>query len=383
MKIFISFLQSEQHYPIPAYGFWAYYIKNGIAEAGHEWIECPDADWALGLVPQSDTALADWKQISWSKTIAYLKKHPADLFLSYLYPHQIDIHAIADIKKMGIPCVNFFCDHVREFREVPFEFGAFDLNWVPEHKAINLYKKAGYPFINLPMPMWVDPLNRSFKEETNDQLTFIGSKDIQRSLLLENLVKRAPDLPLVVYGNGWIADNPVPQPYPAAYTFSKKLAFNINFLKNEGFRSFLRKLKHRGATAGTSPVLGAKTHSLLSADDYIKLTATSMITLGINRYPSFRFPLVKPDTYSRLRDIEAPMLGACYLTEWTEGIDELYDTQNEIAVYRNEAELINKIAELRADHDTRKKLKANGQKRALEKHSIPASLAKIKSKLNI
>jgi spore maturation protein CgeB len=108
-----------------------------------------------------------------------------------------------------------------------------------------------------------------------------------------------------------------------------------------------------------------------------------MITLGINRYPSFRFPLVKPDTYSRLRDIEAPMLGACYLTEWTEGIDELYDTQNEIAVYRNEAELINKIAELRADHDTRKKLKANGQKRALEKHSIPASLAKIKSKLNI
>ena len=73
------------------------------------------------------------------------------------------------------------------------------------------------------------------------------------------------------------------------------------------------------------------------------------ITLGVNRYPSFRFPATRPDTYSRLRDIEAPMLGACYLTEWTEGLDQLYDLELEIATYRSAEDMVEKLAELGAD----------------------------------
>ncbi len=108
-----------------------------------------------------------------------------------------------------------------------------------------------------------------------------------------------------------------------------------------------------------------------------------MITLGINRYPSFHFPISKPDSYSRLRDIEAPMLGACYLTEWTDGIEELYDTENEIAVYKNTDELIMKIKELEADVNKRRALKINGQKRALSTHTIPDSLNNIKCSLSL
>ncbi len=48
MNIFLSFLQSDQQHPIPAYDFWQYYIKNGITEAGYQWTECPDADWKHG-----------------------------------------------------------------------------------------------------------------------------------------------------------------------------------------------------------------------------------------------------------------------------------------------------------------------------------------------
>lgn len=382
MKIFLSFLQSNKQHPIPAYDFWQYYLKNGIQEAGHQWVECPGVDWALGLVPQSKNQHTRWKQDAWGKTIEWLKKNPVDLFLGYLYPNQIDTYAIKEIQKSGIPCVNFFCDHVREFKSIPAQFKVFDLSWVPEHKAVKLYKKAGYPCINLPMPMWVEPQYRILKEETNAQVTFIGSKDIQRNLLFEDVILKYPDLALAIYGNGWKENEGREQPFVAGYTLNKKIKFNLDFIKSEGVVPFLRKVR-TGNLPQTSSLLRSKLHASPSFEEYNTLTAESMITLGVNRYPSFRFPVDKPDSYSRLRDIEAPMLGACYLTEYTEGIEELYDIENEITVYKSEGDLVNKIKELETDLNKRKKLKVNGQKRALHDHTIPQSLNKILCYLNL
>jgi len=83
VNIFLSFLQSAKLHPIPAYSFWQYYIKNGIAEAGYQWSECTDVDWALGLVAKNKEEQSRWKEDAWSKTVNWLKKHPADLFLRY------------------------------------------------------------------------------------------------------------------------------------------------------------------------------------------------------------------------------------------------------------------------------------------------------------
>lgn len=381
MKIFLSFLQSEKRHAIPAYGFWEYYIKNGITETGHEWTECPGVDWALGLVPQSDEEHSKWKEITWSKTIDRLKKNPADLFLSYLYPKQVDVSAVNEIKKLGIPCVNFFCDHVREFRKLPAEFEVFDLNWVPEHKAISLYKKANRPYINLPMPMWVNPAKRVLKPEINQQLTFIGSKDIQRVLFLERVISLAPDLPLAIYGSGWQDDNLIAHGSSLEYTFAKKIKFNTDFIKNEGLEAFVRKIKHRKRAAHVSGALETITNRLLGDDEYNSLSAASMVTIGINRYPSFKFPLDKPDTYSRLRDIEAPMLGACYLTEWTEGIEDLYDTEKEILTYKDDVSFIEQCRRLMRDPMLRKQLKKNGQLRALSGHTVSRSIEAIRIKI--
>ena len=382
MKIFLSFLQSSNTYPIPAYSFWEYYIKSGIIEAGYEWVECPGVDWALGLVPQNKPEHLKWKQDTWEKTVAWLKKNPVDIFLSYLYPAQVDETAIREIQKLGIPCVNFFCDNVREFRKAPVVYSVFDLNWVPEHKAVEWYVNAGYAYINLPMPMWVKPQYRVLKQEKNNQATFIGSKDIQRTLLFESLVEHNPSLNLAIYGNGWKPDEtPQNNPVFPDYTYDKKIIFNINFIKEQGFTAFLRKLKYRNFNPEVSSKLASKVNNPLSFNDYNTLTAESMITLGVNRYPSFRYPLIQPDSYSRLRDIEAPMLGACYLTEYTEGIESLYDIENDIAVYRNADELAIKIKDIGADLNRRKKLKINGQQRALNENSIPNSLSKIIQRL--
>ncbi|WP_295799457.1 glycosyltransferase [Mucilaginibacter sp.] len=381
MKIFLSFLQSEIQHPIPAYSFWQYYIKKGIAEAGHTWDEAPGLDWAFGIVPKSIEEQNSWKGKVWEQTVNYLEENPADVFLSYLYPAQIDSGAINRIKSLGIACVNFFCDNVREFKKIPAEFSVFDLNWVPEQKAIDLYKSAGYNYINLPMPIWLEPKLRVPQGEANSLLTFIGSKDIQRQLFFENVMLKRPDLPLAIHGKGWGEGAAEPVLAARHYSLGNKLAFQFNFIKENGTLPYLRKLKQRKLSAEISPVLKAKVGGPISFEEYNQLTSASMITVGVNRYPSYNFPLNQPNTYSRLRDIEAPMLGACYLTEYTEGLGDLYDFDNEIAVYTDASSFIAKVDVLQKDKKLRKKLKVNGQKRALHDHSIAQSLNKIIQKI--
>ena len=112
-------------------------------------------------------------------------------------------------------------------------------------------------------------------------------------------------------------------------------------------------------------------------EDYVRLSRESNVTIGVNRYPSFNYPINHPGTYSRLRDIEAPMLGACYLTEWTEGLDQLYDLDKEIFTYNSIDELFAKSEVLMKDKNLRQSLRVNGQKRSLSDHSIPTLLKKI------
>jgi len=107
-----------------------------------------------------------------------------------------------------------------------------------------------------------------------------------------------------------------------------------------------------------------------------------MITLGINRYPSYHYPFTRPNTYSRMRDIEAPMMGACYLTEWTEGLDNLYELGEEIETYRTSEELVEKIQYLTSSPTLRNSLRLKGQKRALSEHNITKSIEKIWQAIN-
>lgn len=378
MKIFLAFLQSDVQHAIPAYNFWQYYIKNGIEEAGHEWLECPGTDWAAGLIPKSQTEQAAWKAEIWDKTINWLRANPADLFLSYLYPEQIDTAAINEIKCMGIPCINFYCDNVRQFTVAPKEFAVFSLNWVPEYKALKMYKKAGYAYVNAPMPIWVEPDRRKIHAEANRQITFIGSKDIQRALFFEKVIAQDPALNLCIYGSGWKDGES-----PAAFAKSgglTKIGNQYAFIKQHGIVPYLRKLRQRlGSNAGNN--LHSRVHDLLDFETYNRLTAASMVTVGINRYPSYGFPLTLPDTYSRLRDIEAPMLGACYLTEYTEGLEYLYNIGEEIETYNTPDDFIEKVHQLENDQQRRQRLKLNGQKRALGEHTIPNTLNKLIQKL--
>ncbi|OOQ58082.1 hypothetical protein BC343_10515 [Mucilaginibacter pedocola] len=369
----------EPHH-IPAYRFWQHYIKNGIEEAGMQWLEVPDADWAAGLThPVGSAELKDWSSKIWESTLAFIKNNLAkiDIFLCYLYPQQVDTTAIAQIQQWGIPCVNFYCDNVREFSKVPAAFKVFDRMWVPEYEALAMYKEAKVNYIHLPMPMWVDKKYRNtLPNENPQQISFIGSKDNLRQNLLGEAI--AKGLNITVRGSGWQPESSVQTvPHPASVL--KKIGNQAGFIKQHGLKGYAIKHLQQLSQSAVFEVGEAYIAAKPGHEEYITITQSSAITLGINRVPSHKRLHTNPLTYSRLRDIEAPMLGACYLTEYCEGLNSLYEAEKEILTYKTADELVQQANRLLKDEQMRKALRASGQQRALNEHSIPVSLQKIKA----
>jgi len=346
-----------------------------------QWTEIPGLDWAAGLVPyENDPALQQWQQQAWEKTIKHIEanRRQIDVFLCYLYPKQIDTAAIKRIKAMGIPCVNFYCDNVRSFINLPHQFKVFDLVWVPEFEALHLYQTARVPHINLPMPMWVDPQYRHFNEQETDIISFIGSKDDLRAQLLADAITRG--LPIQIRGNGW-NDTNEPAVQQLSPKPSSKIKNQFNLLRNAGIKGFVAYHFQRNKKAIPANIPVENIFEKPGFDEYIRLSRESMVTLGINRVPTFNTFGNDIITYSRLRDLEAPMLGACYLTECTAGLSQLYCLGTDIETYANADELVYKSKELIASKNKRKELRIKGQQRALNSHSIPQSLQLIKNRL--
>jgi hypothetical protein len=386
MRIFLSCLQALRPHRIPPYSFWEIYFKRGIEEAGHQWIEAADLDWAEGLTLSDKAALSRWREQTWSLTLEYLRRElqngAIDLFLGYLYPQMIEPSAIAEIQRLGVPCVSFFCDNIREFRKVPSEYYRFDLNWVPEYGALKMYAAAGLKYVHAPMPCWIPPQRRTAEHTENYGPTFVGSCDHLRRNLLGNTVDLGA--PLTIRGPGW---QPEASATPMSITRRKSamqlLRNQYMHISRHGVKSWWFKFEPFLRPLRIPDIPGRFLAPKVFGDSYVAVTQESVVTVGINRVQTFRHSIHNPITYSRLRDVEAPMMGACYLTEWAEDLEHLYTLGVDIETYRTSEELAAKIKELLADPARRLSMRRAGQRRALNELSVPRSLNKITAALGI
>lgn len=381
--ILLSFLQDsgEQPHNIPAYRFWTFYMKNGLTEAGLKWGEIPGVDWAAGLAGgENELSVLKWRELAWEKTLKYIKENlkNIDFFLCYLYPRQIDISAIKEIRKLGVPCVNFYCDNVREFTKLPDEFKIFDLMWVPEFDALTMYEKANINHIHLAMPVWVSPEYRTSPENEGTCISFIGSKDDLRERFFSQAISKG--LPLEIRGSNWLAATDHEMTFNSSGK-GIKIRNQVNLLKKIGLRALLIRHLKRFEKPDGFIVPGRNIFEKPDFEEYVKITRESLITLGFNEVPTYKSFDKFPLTYSRLRDLEAPMLGACYLTEFTAGLSQLYELGREIETYATVDELIFKCNELAKSKHKRQELRFLGQKKALYAHSIPESLKMIRARL--
>jgi Glycosyl transferases group 1 len=380
MRIFLSCQQALRPHAVPAYAFWEHYFRGAFAEAGHELLEAAGVDWAEGLTALG-AARRGWLDTTWTTTLKFIRsehqKKPIDVFLGYLFPDQVEPDAIRQIRALGIPCVNFFCDNVREFTKVPESFAGFDLHWVPEFDAKAMYERASLPYLYAPMPVWISPESRIRPQTENEEVMFAGSHDDLREALLDEAV--ALGLGLTLYGSGWNSARVVAA--PPKRSLRKTIMNQVEFLRKEGARGIIMRESYRRRARSVDSWASSHAKAALVGEDYFQRTRESRVVIGINRYPSFRSAFSSPGRYSRLRDIEAPMLGACYLTERAPGLEDLYELGVEIETYGTAAELVEQTARLGRDAAKRRSLRERGQRRALSEHTIARSLERMAAAL--
>ena len=403
MKVLLAAQQSPHRYPIAGYSFWAPYFRSGLAEAGHATIEADNVDWPKALVTTSAAELKSWREETWSVCVKTARNERPELVLSYLFPEQIDVAAVNEIRGLGIPFVNFYCDHIRQFRQLPEEFGCFDLNWVPEKRALPWYTSRGWQAIHAPMPAWI-PLNaRHLRDETPGPALFIGTRDSLREDLLGRAIARGAQIDIC--GHDWLARATSPTGISASGAQTDgavsntrdnvtpenaappgKVLRQLQLLRQEGWRVLYHKWQYKRGEGQFANLTEPRVRPAPStAEAFINAVQQAPVFIGINRYPSFHYPFHNPDTYSRLRDIEAPMAGACYLTEWADDLPDWYEIGSEIETYRDAQELQVKLAELNhpAAGERRKQLRRAAQSKALNELSIPVTMEKILRRLGL
>ena len=382
MRVLVSCLQAQKKHAVSAYEFWRPYFIQGCVEAGLEPVEIPGVDWVEPFTLSGED-LASWRSRTWETVVDFVRKEHAasavSFFLSYFYPQHIDEGAIKEIQRIGVPCVNFFCDNFRLFRKAPAPYSCFDLHWVPEFEALPLYKKAGLPFIHAAMPCWIPTKFREPPACESEPATFIGGRDELRWQFLGRALEGGAKF--VIRGPGWRGG--ATDAAAARKTYLQLLRNQVATIKHWGLLALVHKIGARLAAQEQVAIGSRNILEPVFGDDYFRVSREAKITIGVNRFPRPDVSNRRPLTYSRLRDIEAPMLGACYLSEWTEGLEHLYDLGTEIETYRTADEPGAKLDFLAADSAKRQDLRRRAQRRALADHTVARTLHRVIDRLGV
>jgi hypothetical protein len=254
---------------------------------------------------------------------------------------------------------------------------------VPELNAMPMYRSAGLACIHAPMPCWVPVGLRDVPLSESESPTFIGSADILRRDLLGRALQAGADF--TIRGPGWVNESQATASKPGdTRSLSALVANQVATVRDHGLTVLMRKIGNRVRPLRHVSIPASRICAApLGDDEYFRITREAMVTIGVNRVPTARASNHRPLAYSRLRDIEAPMLGACYLTEWSEGLDSLFESGDEIETYRTAEELSGKLTELSKSPARRLSMRKRAQRRALNEHSVRRSIDRISRHLGL
>lgn len=351
-------------------------MGHQVFEASFDWLSAFVPEASLTRQMRSESLLAEVQGIHSDKGI--------DLFLSYFFDQHVDPEAIRMIGKLGIPTVNFFCDNIRLPKGIEELRLAFTLNWVPEWDAVSVYEKLNIPHIYLPMA--ANPsLYRPMVPLKERELVFVGGADPERYALVASLLRSG--VAIEVFGLGWLSDEREENNDCLARAYNENhsngyskfsldnlarigrvVANQYELIQEFGVYGLYRKIQNMYLVRRHAPETKKCYRGAVTDQQMVRLYSEGKVTLGINRLFEIAFPRAKVK-YSKLRDFEAPMAGACYLTEHCTDLEKNYEIAKEVWTYDSEDDLIDKSKELLSHSKLRAELRTAARKAALERHT--------------
>jgi spore maturation protein CgeB len=387
MHVFTAVRHSND--PVYYYGgLWSANFYPALRELGHTIVESqidllPTSRFMHiedRFNPQELEARAQTTQKIIDEVVQAHKQRPIDVFLSYFYNAHFDPAGFAELRRLGIPTVNFYCNSMYQFAHVAQVASAVDFSWHTERAARPYYVAVGA------RPVWVqlgaDPvLYRPVPVEARQaKVCFVGQRYADRDRWLAALIKA--EIPLAIYGSGWEADRGQ----------SSESSSEPNYLGRRQFKpgslsSYVKvvgeTLRRQGVLNGLGRIAllwqyrneSQKLQTILRpyangrAGDLSTIFSRYEVCLNMSnvwadgRVGSALIP------HLRLRDFEAPMCGACYLTGYSEEIEEFYKIGKEIDTYETEYELVDKALYYLNRREKAEALRQAGLKRARCDHT--------------
>lgn len=250
------------------------------------------------------------------------KRSHINLFFSYYYSKCILPEVIDEIKRLGIVTVNFYCNSIHQFHLVSEIAPHFDYCIFPERNALQKYIDVGAHPIYIQMAANPD-FYKPYALKAEYDVSFVGQRYLNREEYIEYLLGRG--INIFVWGAGW----------------SNSSGLSVS---------------HVGGP--------------LSDEELIKMFSRSRISLNFSEV------LVQDQSkdaghikrHIRLRDFEAPMSGAFYMTGYQDELAEYYEIGKEIVCYDTKEELLDKTRYYLKHPEEAEIIRRAGRARALRDH---------------
>lgn len=338
---------ADCHAPSGHYhSLWRRHFYDGLRPVVEKLVlpEEIDFGWARQILP-GETRGLDVQRDRTSEQLAEQisrahSAHGLDAVISYCFGHDLNPALVRGTIAQGVPWVNFFCDSTHRFDEVAALARVMSLNWFVEHAAIPGYRALGVPFVCLPYAFNPEHLPDCECRQAQRLTAFIGMPTGPRVDQLGRL--RETGCEFEIRGPGW-EDEPV----------------GLKTMLFHGLGDHLRQHTHWRAVR-------ALAGGPLRDEDMAEYLRGCQTVLGLNQGRD-RHGLVA--SYLKLRDLEFPGHGCCYLTEHNDDVAAALDVGSEVITYRAIEEAAESLKWLARDPGRTVAIGRAGRRRILAEHT--------------
>jgi spore maturation protein CgeB len=347
-----------------ASSLWRRNLHDPLVALGHDtvlWDGGLQALWDLDpAAPSTEAPRTRFTEAFVAAVDGAHRDRPLDLILTYLSDNHLRPDAIDHVREQVAPIVNFSCNNIHQFHLVARNARHFSVCLVPEAEALDRYRGAGARPVFFPMAANPDVYAPQDVPVIYDA-SFAGQRygDRTRAVLALNEAGIATQ----AFGPGWAATGGAGD--GSGGTLARLVRLAGATLRGRDLRL---AIADRRAWNRLRARHGDKLHASIRDEEYLALFSRSRICLGfltVGDTHRTREPLRQV----RLREFEAPMSGAFYVTGWIEELALHYEIGREIVCYRSQEELVDLCRYYLAHPDERERIRRAGRERALRDHT--------------
>jgi hypothetical protein len=278
-----------------------------------------DFQWARPATPAPGSPSIERTVTSerlWDQLRAAHARGGLDAVVSYCFAADVELTLVERAGALGVPWINFFCDSTYAFDLVEPLARVTSLNWFPERAAAASYQALGPPVLCRPYALHPAALPEATCETAEHALGFVGAPTGNRVLRLAALLLRG--CPAAVRGEGWRRVRAPSSSRPAS----------------RGDPRLRGGLGERVLVRAFTPVVRRGGHPLAD-DELVAFLSRCRVVLGLNegrdRHGVYQ-------SYMKLRDVEFPGYGCCYLTQHNEDVEHAFEIGREVLTFRGAGE---------------------------------------------